>query len=74
MMELIVTASGAVALHLLGTIWWASRLTTRMDHVERWVVRHEQVEARLAALERGMAGLQGATGRIEAILMGKERG
>lgn len=68
--QIILAFAGAMLVNLGGTVWWASRLTTRMEHVERWVTRHEQVEARLAALERGLGQLQAATGRIEAILMG----
>lgn len=37
--------------HLIGFVWWASRLTSRMEHVERWISNNENMSQRLIAIE-----------------------
>lgn len=43
--------------HMVVTIWWAARLTTRMEHVERWVEQNNQIGTTLAAMQATITAL-----------------
>jgi len=57
---------GVVTLaHLVGFVWWASRLTTRVDHIERWISQNEQTSTRLTELEVQLRSVGESLHRIE---------
>ena len=47
----IVCICITLIVHLVGFVWWASRLTSRMEHVERWITTNENNSQRLIAIE-----------------------
>ena len=51
--------------HLIGFVWWASRLTTRVDHIERWISQNEQTSTRLTELEAQLRSAGESLQRIE---------
>lgn len=57
---------GVVCLgHLVGFVWWASKLTTRVDHIERWIGQNEQTATRLTEMEVQIRNVGDALQRIE---------
>ena len=51
--------------HLVGFVWWASKLTTRVDHIERWIGQNEQTSTRLTELEVQLRSVGESLHRIE---------
>lgn len=47
----IVAVCVTLMVHLVTSVWWASKLTNRMEHVERWITTNENMSQRLIAIE-----------------------
>lgn len=62
----VIALSITILVHLFGTVWWASRLTARVDHIERWITLNEQNSVRLTALEVKIAALETTVNTIAA--------
>ena len=40
--------------HLVAFVWWAAKLTTRVDHIETFITAHQTTLERLSALESSL--------------------
>lgn len=47
----IVAICITLIVHLVATIWWAAKLTNRVDHIEKWITSNERMAERLIAIE-----------------------
>lgn len=45
-------------LHLISAVWWASRLTTRLEGLERWQARHDTVLEVLSCQSQALRSLE----------------
>jgi hypothetical protein len=58
----------------LGGVWWASRLTARVEATERWQSENHEVIKRVAGMEQAILDLKGWLERIHHDLSALRRG
>lgn len=66
----LIALSFTLLIHLAGTIWWAAQLTSRVQHIEKWISSNEHTGERLAAVEEQLKSLAASISRVERLLMG----
>jgi hypothetical protein len=64
----IIVVSATVIVQIVTMVWWASRLTSRVEFVETWIAGHVQTAERLARLEQSVLDVHAGIGRVEKTL------
>jgi len=65
----LLALSFTLLIHLAGTIWWAARLTARVEHIEKWIGSNEHTSERLVVLEEQLRNVSASMARIERLLV-----
>lgn len=60
----------AVGINIIVGIWWASKLDSRVEAIEKWIGSNGRIDARLAVIEEQQNTIQKAIERIEMRLDG----
>lgn len=64
----LITLTITLCVHLITTVWWASSITQRVGHIEKWIASNEHTAERIAMLEQQIENAVGALERIEHLL------
>lgn len=60
----------AITINIIVGIWWASKLDSRVEAIERWKTSNERIDARLSVIEEQQKVIQKVVERIETRLDG----
>ena len=65
----LISLAVTMCIQSCGVIWWASRLTARVEHIERWIASNQDVGHELFALKSTVQSIQHSLTRIENYLI-----